>query len=1347
MSFHSNVRMQFSFWKKNWPILYYVMAIFNVCAIGSSVYFSQKHIKDFDRALSIQDKRAGIYALTSELSRIAHEVNAPGNDLFGSGNVMLERKRYEVAAINFAKKTNELNSRVQALDPSNPQRKSLLSRLGEIERRMASMDQVSTRIFTLYQKGDRVRAGAQMAEMDRRFAFLNEELEALKNQNIQEVGQVLHDYRDRLKKTRRLEYSITLFLFFTGLVTALFGRFLASYVKEAMQDALRNFQFSKAVSEVAIIAVTDKSGIITEVNDNFCALSGFSRSELIGKNYLAANSVVYPQDFFETVWDMNQSKNSWSGEIENRKKTGERYFVKTVVSPIRSLDGEIEQFVSVRFDVTEQKRLERDLLEAQKISKVGFWRYDLITGQLEWSSETYRIFEISEPQDPTQLFEQYRNRFHPDDLKMLDSALTQVTVHQRDFEFEHRILLDSGKRTKYVRGIGKVARNSEGKVVSISGTCQDLTDSRSFEIESLSILKTMSEGLVIQDQNGEIEKFNPEALRILGLTEEQLPNAFVNNTYWKAIWDDGSPVEDRSHPVAVAFRTHLPVRNVIMGLIHTDGNERWINLNAVPFDSTSGRRVACTFSDVTEIVLANRELGCIFNYSRDLICVIGEDGIFRKVSPSFIKALEWDEEELFQKSFFDVVHVNDQSRSHVEFFKIHTGRPSLNFEIRMRTKSDKYSFISWSCVYDPVSKQVYATGRDVTELRKSEKELLDAQSTAKIGSWTFDLITGALNWSSEHYRIFEIDESQSPDNLYVLYRDRIHPDDLDKLDQFTKGAIERSEDYVYNHRVYLDAGKRIKHVRGIGKVLKDENGKPVALSGTCQDLTDYVALEQKNDFILKSTGVGIWIFNPTNNELMWDESMYKLFEISPSSFSGHYQAWESSLTEESKNQSIRELQLALSGEKELNMTFEIKTPEGKRKYIGGRGVVTRNENGEPLVMYGINWDRTPEVTYEHELKSALDLNEAIRRSARFMIITTDLQGQITGFNKEAERALGYRADETVGKMTPSIFHVHEEIVDCWKEVCAESKAEISNEFEALVFRAKQGLYYERDWTFVRKDGNQFPVRLNITGLRDQNGMISGFLGIGRDITEDIALQKQLAEERAKSLHTAKLASLGEMSAGIAHEINNPLAIITGGLSVLTKFRESPEKFDAKVEMVRKSAHRIEKIVNGLKKFARSSDKNERALIAFSELLSEVLILTEAKSKRHDTPIHAQVDDGIQLVCDVVEIEQVLVNLINNAIDAVKERDERWVKLNAFTIDESVVIQVIDSGKGISREIEDKLFQPFFTTKVVGEGTGLGLSIARGIIEQHQGSIAIKHEFKNTCFEIRLPIVERTKSAA
>ncbi len=232
--------------------------------------------------------------------------------------------------------------------------------------------------------------------------------------------------------------------------------------------------------------------------------------------------------------------------------------------------------------------------------------------------------------------------------------------------------------------------------------------------------------------------------------------------------------------------------------------------------------------------------------------------------------------------------------------------------------------------------------------------------------------------------------------------------------------------------------------------------------------------------------------------------------------------------------------------------------------------------------------------------------------------------------------------------------------------------------------------------------------------------------------------RELDVERAKSIHTAKLASLGEMSAGIAHEINNPLAIITGTLSILEKSRSDENKFQERVEKIARATTRIERIVLGLRKFSRSSEESVKKLEDLNMIIQESVLLINAKAKQNFVEIKIETNGKALVLVDLIEIEQVLVNLLSNGIDAVKNLQEKWVKIVTQETQSEVIVRIFDSGNGISKEVEDKLFLPFFTTKPVGEGTGLGLSISKGILDQHGAKFLLNRDFVNTCFEIRFP---------
>jgi PAS domain S-box-containing protein len=335
----------------------------------------------------------------------------------------------------------------------------------------------------------------------------------------------------------------------------------------------------------------------------------------------------------------------------------------------------------------------------------------------------------------------------------------------------------------------------------------------------------------------------------------------------------------------------------------------------------------------------------------------------------------------------------------------------------------------------------------------------------------------------------------------------------------------------------------------------------------------------------------------------------------------------------------------------------------------------------------------------------------------------NLETNYVNYDKRWCEIIGYSVEETPQRFETFQNGVHPDDIGGVINLANDYISGKVNKFE-VKFRM---LHKKGFWVSILAKGKIMKV--------DSQGKPLRFMGTHLDISEEVRIQKEIEDQKVKLLHNSKLASLGEMSAGIAHEINNPLAIIMGSVGLLNKFKDNPVKFQAKIDSISKSCVRISKILNGLKKFSRSAEKTERKPHDLREIINEVVTLIEIKSSQSHTPITFNCTGDSRILCDESEIEQVLINLINNAIDAVKFDDERWVKIESFSQGNKIFLRVIDSGKSISPEVEKKLFEPFFTTKRVGEGTGLGLSISKGIIDDHNATISLNRNFENTCFEI------------
>lgn len=236
-------------------------------------------------------------------------------------------------------------------------------------------------------------------------------------------------------------------------------------------------------------------------------------------------------------------------------------------------------------------------------------------------------------------------------------------------------------------------------------------------------------------------------------------------------------------------------------------------------------------------------------------------------------------------------------------------------------------------------------------------------------------------------------------------------------------------------------------------------------------------------------------------------------------------------------------------------------------------------------------------------------------------------------------------------------------------------------------------------------------------------------------------QDQLEEQRNQAIQASKLSSLGEMAGGIAHEINNPLTIISA-LATRTKKnlldKKVPiEKSYENLDKVIMTVDRIAKIIKGLRAFSRDSNGEAFKYKKVNEIVDMTLELCQERFRDNGIEIRQYLNPDVEVHCREIQIVQVLVNLLNNSLDAISDLPVKWIEISAGDLGGMVMIRVTDSGEGINQDVVDQIMLPFFTTKEVGKGTGLGLSISKGIIEAHEGKFYYELNEGHTSFVLEL----------
>jgi PAS domain S-box-containing protein len=284
----------------------------------------------------------------------------------------------------------------------------------------------------------------------------------------------------------------------------------------------------------------------------------------------------------------------------------------------------------------------------------------------------------------------------------------------------------------------------------------------------------------------------------------------------------------------------------------------------------------------------------------------------------------------------------------------------------------------------------------------------------------------------------------------------------------------------------------------------------------------------------------------------------------------------------------------------------------------------------------------------------------------------------------------------------------------------------------------------------RKDGSAFPMELALTTVQTRGEFL---LAAVRDITERRRLEEDLEATRLQAIAAARLSALGMMAGGIAHEINNPVGIIHAMASDLTEMVQEdgsvpPETVAQKSAVIRQTSERIARIVKSLRQISREGTADPLRSTPLAQIVAETLEICRAKFKANGVElILPQAIPEVSVLCREVQISQALLNLLQNAFDAVAEqRGEGWVRLEVQSTDESVALSVIDSGPGIPLELRSRVGEPFFTTKPVGKGTGLGLSLSKSIAQDHGGDIEYGVDQGRTRFSLVLPLGGKVDAA-
>lgn len=525
-------------------------------------------------------------------------------------------------------------------------------------------------------------------------------------------------------------------------------------------------------------------------------------------------------------------------------------------------------------------------------------------------------------------------------------------------------------------------------------------------------------------------------------------------------------------------------------------------------------------------------------------------------------------------------------------------------------------------------------------------------------------------------------------------------------------------------------------------IISIQSVKRRALDVAFKKTQDLQASEELWKFALKGSGDVVWDYYIPENKVKFTSDFAEALGYDKDEMGDDLRFWEPLIHPEDLIGMKKTLKMHLEKSTNYNDEFRFRSKNGEYKWFQSRGrVVTRDASGKPLRMVGTITDISSRKRAEQEIEAQKEkLNSIFEGSSDALILMSE-KGEFLDCNTRALNLFGFKSKEELFLNSPT---------DLSPPVQPDGMDSLTKSSQEIIKAFEQGAN-RFEWISKKANGELFPGEILLTAFNYGGEKI--VQASIRDLTERKQTEASLKAQREKLVVAAKMSSLGEMAGGIAHEINNPLAIIQGktmqlkrSLKLQEQIQEKPDgkNVDQLIEdltIIENTTKRIASIIKGLSSFSRNAENDSMERILVPGLILDTLELSKERFRFHSIKLKydLRASEDIYVKARAAQLLQVLINLLNNAYDAVEFLPEKWVEIHTEIEDGLCRISITDSGTGIPSELLDKIMTPFFSTKAVGKGTGLGLSISKGIIEDHKGKLYYDSTCKNTRFVIELPV--------
>jgi PAS domain S-box-containing protein len=455
------------------------------------------------------------------------------------------------------------------------------------------------------------------------------------------------------------------------------------------------------------------------------------------------------------------------------------------------------------------------------------------------------------------------------------------------------------------------------------------------------------------------------------------------------------------------------------------------------------------------------------------------------------------------------------------------------------------------------------------------------------------------------------------------------------------------------------------------------------------------------------THTGSWAWRVAGGDAVHlSEEWYRIYGFDPENGPPAFEECRQRTHPEDRAKWQGAIDRAITEKSEYEVEFRILLPDGSVKHIHTVGHPVLNASGDLVQFVGSSTD----ITERKWAEQATRLLAAIVESSHDAIVSKSLNGVITSWNKGAERLFGYAAEEAVGQNITLII-----------------PPERRDEERTIVEQLTRGERIDHFETVrMRKDGSLLDVSLTISPMKDASGRVVGASKLARDITERKRAEEALRQAQTDLAHASRLTTMGEFTASLAHEVKQPIAAALTDANTCVRWitRDEPDLKEAREAAWRivKDAERAAEIINRVRLLFKKGTP-QRELVDVNEVAREMIVLLGDEASRHSISVRTELTEDLpHVIGDRVQLQQVLMNLIVNGVDAMHDVDaprELIIKSQPAENNE-LLLSVSDTGVGLPRHQADQIFNAFFTTKT--HGTGMGLRISRSIIESHGGRL-------------------------